>query len=446
MNILMLCAEIPYPPHGGSRMRVYQFIRALAQRHRITLLAYHYTDDDHANIQALSPLCRVDAVLWQEPETLARMWSAGGMVARLAYGRALLLDSAPFSAQFFRLPALKARLHDLLARERFDVIHVEDTAMMAMLPARMSVPVVLSIQNVEFWREERAGAAGLGERIELWKLRRYERHAFGRAAVCCPTSNLEAEQVKRLAPGARVQVVANGVDTVEFMPPRSPTTSATNAEQATIPRDTISVLQESALTPSAVTCTSSRQGVGVGVDLPADRPTLVFTGTLSYAPNAEGIAWFVRTVWPLVVAAVPGAQLDIVGREPPAEVLAFASDRVHVSGEVPDVRPYLQRAWLAIVPVLHGGGTRLKILEAMACALPVVSTTIGAEGLAVADGRDILIADEPQAFAAHVVRLLLDTLLRDTLGQAGRALVERHYGWRMITEALESAYQLALRR
>jgi sugar transferase (PEP-CTERM/EpsH1 system associated) len=399
MNVLMLCGEIPYPPHGGSRMRVYQFIRMMAQRHRITLLACQYADDEYAHSAVLGALCQVVAVRWQEPAALARMRVAGTLAAQLAYGRTLLLDSDPWVAQFFRLPALKARLRDLLAREPFDLMHVEDTAMMAVLPAELNVPVVLSIQNVESWRAARAEPAGLGQRIEVWKLRRYERSAFERAAVCCPASALEAEQVQRLAPTARVQIVANGVDTAEFGP--------------------------------------------AGVK--SDSPTLIFTGTLSYAPNAEGIGWFVRDIWPLILAAVPGVKLDIVGREPPAEVLALASDRVHVCGDVPDVRPYLQCAWLAIVPVLHGGGTRLKILEAMACALPVVSTTIGAEGLDVVDGRDILIADEPATFAAHVVELLRDTLLRVTLGQFARALVERHYEWRVITEALETAYQLALR-
>jgi glycosyltransferase involved in cell wall biosynthesis len=338
-------------------------------------------------------------VRWREPESLVRMRSESATAARQAYVRALLLDSDPFVAQYFRVPEMAARLRGLLARERFDLLHVEETAMMAILPAELNVPVVLSMQDVDSWREARAGSAGPAQRIEVWKLRRFERRACERAAVCCPTSALEAAQVKRLAPGAHVQIVSNGVDTAEFGP------------------------------------------AGVKTECPA----LVFTGTLSYWPNAEGIAWFMRAVWPLILSAMPGVQLEIVGREPPAEVLALASDQVRVSGDVSDVRPYLQPAWLAIVPVLHGAGTRLKILEAMACALPVVSTTIGAEGLDTASGRDIVIADEPADFAAQVVRLLRDPSLRAGLGQAGRALVERQYDWRAVTDALQAAYQSALR-
>ena len=110
---------------------------------------------------------------------------------------------------------------------------------------------------------------------------------------------------------------------------------------------------------------------------------------MSYAPNAEGILWFVRAIWPLIHSAVADVQLRIVGREPPPEVLALASNQIRIYADVPDVRPYLHGALLAIVPLLHGGGTRLKILEALACALPVVSTTLGAEGLDTVPGRTL---------------------------------------------------------
>jgi sugar transferase (PEP-CTERM/EpsH1 system associated) len=395
MNVLMLCGEIPYPPYGGSRMRVYQFIRALAARHHITLLAYQHAGDECGRVEALSKLCQVVVVRWHEPEALRRMRESGTLVARLEYGRALLLDNDPFVAQYFRRPAFKKPLLDLLAHDRFDLVHIEDTAMMTLLPDKLGLPVVLSIQNVETWRESRAGMAGLGQRIEFAKLRRYERRAFERAAVCCPTSDLEAVQIKRLVPGARVWVVPNGVDTTEFAP--------TTGEKT-------------------------------------DCPALIFTGTLSYAPNAEGILWFVRAIWPLIRSAVPDVQLRIVGREPPPEVLALASNQIRIYGDVPDVRPYLHGACLAIVPLLHGGGTRLKILEALACVLPVVSTTLGAEGLDTVPGRDLLIADDAAAFAEQTVRLLRNPALRAGLGRAGRALVEQRYNWRAIVDGLEQVY------
>lgn len=394
MKILMLCGEIPFPPHGGSRRRVYQFIRALAERHAITLLAYQYTREEDVPIDALKGWCQVEAVRWQEPPAFKQMRSSRASAARLAFGRALLLDPAPFVAQYFRARSMRERLCERLAREPFDLIHVEDTAMMTLLPDRVHLPIVLSIQNVESWREARAKPATLAQRIELAKLREYERRMFRRASVCCPTSPMEAEQISRLAPAARIQVVANGVDTREFSP--GGTKSA--------------------------------------------RPLIVFSGTLSYAPNADGILWFVRAVLPLIQKEIGPVCLDIVGREPPDEIRALASEHVQVAGDVPEVSPMMRRAWVAIAPIREGGGTRLKILEALACALPVVSTAIGAEGLAVTHAKNILIADDAPAFARETIRVLCDPARRDALGGAGRALVAQNYDWSGITRTLEQVY------
>ncbi len=394
MNILMLCGEIPFPPHGGSRMREYQFIRALSARHKITLLAYQYEGDEHANIEELKKLCRVEAVQLTEPQAFAQMRSDNPLTARLAHWRALLFDRDPFVAQYFRAQDMTARLGELLARESFDVIHVEDTAMMALLPEQVKLPIVLSIQNVEYWREMRAEHKSIAEKIELAKLKNYERHAFERAAVCCPTSALEAKQVENLFPRARVQVIANGVDTQEFSPG----------------------------------------------DTKVSQRTLVFSGTLSYTPNTDGILWFAYDVLPLIRAEIPDVCLTVVGREPPNEIYALANSHVQVEGDVPDVRPYLRDASISIVPIREGGGTRLKILEAMACALPVVATSIGAEGLAVAHEKNILIADNPSTFTRETIRLLRDPALRQLLGQAGRALVVQNYDWRFITDLLEQVY------
>lgn len=399
MNVLILAGEIPYPPHGGSRMRLFQFIRALSERHRITLLAFQYGAEEQPAISALGAWCRVEPVAWREPALLALM-RRGALVSQLAYGWALLSGSQPFAVRYFHTAAMAARVRARLKSERWDILHVEDSVMMALVPARTAAPIVLSIQNVEYWRAERSPGAGRSARIEQAKLRRFERQAFTRAAACCPTSALEAEHVRRLAPDARVKVIANGVDTTEFAP---------------------------------------------GGALVA-QPTVVFTGTLSYAPNADGILWFSREVWPLVRARQPSARLLIVGREPPAAVRALASECVTVTGEVPDVRPFLRSARVAIAPVRSGGGTRLKILEALACALPVVSTTIGAEGLDLAPGEHILIADDAPSFAAAVARLLVDSKLCAALGAAGRARVAQRYDWRQITGTLDRVYHEAAAR
>jgi glycosyltransferase involved in cell wall biosynthesis len=180
-------------------------------------------------------------------------------------------------------------------------------------------------------------------------------------------------------------------------------------------------------------------------DAPADRSRAVFFGTLNYFPNQDGVRFLLSEIWPRIAGAVPGARLDVVGPHPTAEVLACRGPRLDVTGPVDDVRVPLERAGVVVVPLRVGGGTRLKILEAMAMSRPVVSTTIGAEGIAATDGRDILIADDPAAFARAVQRVMEDPGLAARLGEGGRALVERRYSWVAVGAELER-FVRALRR
>ena len=169
---------------------------------------------------------------------------------------------------------------------------------------------------------------------------------------------------------------------------------------------------------------------------PADGPpTVAFTGTMNHPPNAEGALWLGSRVWPTVRREHPEARLLVVGRDPPAAVQALSGrDGIEVTGAVPDVSPYFARAHAVAVPLLSGGGTRLKVLEAMAARRAVVSTTVGSEGLEMTPGADLLMADEPSEFAAALLELLDDGELRARLGDAGRRLVQERYDWRTIGE------------
>jgi glycosyltransferase involved in cell wall biosynthesis len=179
--------------------------------------------------------------------------------------------------------------------------------------------------------------------------------------------------------------------------------------------------------------------VPTGVDTEYFRPSgteqrqpheIVFTGSMDWMPNEDAIHWFVQDILPLVRARVPDVTLTVVGRNPPASIRALAGDpAITVTGSVPDVRPYIERAAAFIVPIRIGGGTRLKIFEAMAMERPVVSTVIGAEGLPVRDGVDALLADTPEAFADSVIRLLLDPALASRIGDAAASAVRAEYGW-----------------
>jgi glycosyltransferase involved in cell wall biosynthesis len=178
-------------------------------------------------------------------------------------------------------------------------------------------------------------------------------------------------------------------------------------------------------------------------ELPAQPPAtasaaLLFTGTMAYAPNAEGILWFAREVWPRIRAAQPGVSLSVVGRDPPAAVRRLADDPgIDVTGTVADVRPYFERATAVVAPVLSGGGTRLKLLEAWSARRAVVATRQAAAGLAFEPGRQALIEDRPDRFADATLRVLREPELRENLADEGRRLVERHYDWRSLGERFE---------
>jgi glycosyltransferase involved in cell wall biosynthesis len=162
----------------------------------------------------------------------------------------------------------------------------------------------------------------------------------------------------------------------------------------------------------------------------AERPLeLLFTGAMNYAPNADGVAHFCAEILPRIRAVVPDVSLSVVGRDPPPRIQSLARGGVTITGTVPDVRPWMNRAAVFVVPLRVGGGTRLKILEALASGRAVVSTSLGCEGLDVKHGDNILVADTPAAFADAVVRCLRDPGLRRELGARGRALVEQRYRW-----------------
>ena len=179
---------------------------------------------------------------------------------------------------------------------------------------------------------------------------------------------------------------------------------------------------------------------------PGAPPTLLFTGTMSWPPNREGILWFVSEVWPHVVAEVPEARLNVVGRLPDQTVngLATRDPRIRVTGEVPEMQPYYREAAVVIAPLLSGGGTRLKLLDAFAVGRPVVSTTIGAAGLAVSDGHELVIADDPTAFATQVLRLLADGALREKLVTNASRLVRERYHWDAISAQYVALLQTAI--
>jgi glycosyltransferase involved in cell wall biosynthesis len=397
MRILWLKVGGLWPADTGGRLRSFHIVSELASRHDVTLLTTHGPADDPCGLGAALPAARVISV----PHTLAKQRSAG-FAAALVRSWA---SSMPVDLWRCRVPALARRATELARTGDVDLCIADFLAAMPNVPTPSPVPIVLFAHNVEhaIWRRlvsvERRRSARALLALEWRKMRRWEARACQRAHLTVTVSAVDRDLLAAAAPRARITVIPTGVDVGYFTP-------APQAE---------------------------------------DPSHLVFTGSMDWYPNEEGILHFIDAVLPLVRRRVPEATVTVAGRNPSPRVrTAAARAGVHVTGTVDDVRPYIARGAVYVVPLRVGGGTRLKIFEALAMAKAVVSTRIGAEGLPLVPGRHFLEAEEPTAFAEAVVALLRDPARRQALGAAGRRLVETRYGWAAVAREFETQCQESL--
>ncbi len=409
MRILWVTSYAPWPPDFGGARRTYHLIEQAARAgHAIHLLAFGDADP-HRQAAARAALGRLCAAveLIVDPAVLPAALGHGdpAAVARKRRGQLRsLLSLRPYQYYAHRSAAMQARL-DALAAEPWDLVQVE-FSQMGYYRLPVGVPAVLDLHNVEYEVLVRAaGARGGGATRRLYnqaeavKFRRDEPRLWRRFTALLTTSERDRRQVLAHAPQLPVTVVPNGVDTAFFHPaPPDHRASAT--------------------------------------------PAVVFTGMMAYYPNQDGVLYFAEQIWPLVRQAIPAARLLVVGTDPPAAIRALAEgdSGITVTGAVPDVRPYVWDAAVCVVPLRMGGGTRLKIVEALAMAKAVVSTTVGCEGIDVTPGQTLEVADTPAAFAAATVALLRDPARRAALGQAGRALALAHYDWTAAAHPMLAAW------
>jgi glycosyltransferase involved in cell wall biosynthesis len=367
-------------------MRVYQLLRQLARRHEVTLLSYAMPEEGE-DAYALAAELTVRVV-----ERGATPTNAKRAVQLLS-----IASQLPYACREVRSAQMQSAIDELCARVRFDVIQLES------LPAcQFNLPIgpktLLDEHNIEYEllrrqsERERSIIRRAYNRVEHARVRRFEQSTWERVDGCLVTSERELEIVRRHAPGVVGAVVPNGVDLEYF--------------QATDP----------SIEPFSA----------------------VFNGVLDYRPNVDAALYLVDEIWPLVLEICPQARLSLVGRAPASEARRLRRPGVTVTGEVADLRPYLERAAVVVVPIRMGGGTRLKVLESLALGKAIVSSSLGCEGIAVTAGSDLLTADDPRSFAERILELFANEPLRLELGRSGRALVEREYSWDLAGEQIES--------
>ena len=392
MRILWVKVGGLWPLNTGGRLRSFHILSELSRRHRITLLTTHFPEEDLHALRELLPRCeRIESfpyvpAKWRSarfPAVLLRSW----------------FSPLPVDLWKYRVAALRQEVARLLAAQAVDLCVADFIFAVPNVPFGGQVPVVFFAHNVEHMilkrlsrNADRAWQQALLE-LEWRKMRRCEAEACRRARLTIAVSPLDRDVLAAMAPGANVCAVPTGVDVSYFTPHEGPETP--------------------------------------------DR--LVYVGSMDWHPNEDAILYFMDVILPLIRHERPTATLTVVGRNPSRRLRNAAAEAgVQLTGTVEDIRPFVAEAAVVVVPLRVGGGTRLKIFEALAMGKAVVSTTIGAEGLPLTDGAHFVRADEPAAFASAVAALLRDPARRRVLGAAGRRLVEERYSWAQVAADFEA--------
>jgi glycosyltransferase involved in cell wall biosynthesis len=406
MRILWVKPGGLWPVNTGGRLRSFNIISELSRRNQVSVITTQRPEDDSSALADNLPLCRsVTSLEYSAPKrsslefaaTLFKSW----------------LSEMPVDLYKFQIAKLRQEVASALASGEFDLCIADFLVALPnipfdapMQPGQNRVPVIYFSHNVEhmIWkrlcRNDKNPLRRLILEIEWRKMRSYEANACKRVALTIAVSEEDRDQLSMMAPGSNSCAVPTGVDIEYFRP----------------------------------------------TQIAAQNPFgLVFTGSMDWHPNEDSIVYFIDSILPHIQKRLPAVTLTVAGRNP-SPLLQSVAARVGVrlTGTVDDIRPFIQQAAVYVVPLRIGGGTRLKIFEALAMGKAIVSTTIGAEGLPLIEGQHVLRADEPVKFAEQVVQLLEDKQQREELGKAGRKLVEESYSWATVAAEFEAQCRTAL--
>lgn len=395
VKILFVTTKSPYPLFEGRALRTYNLMKEVARSHEVHLASFVQDQQDLDGIEHMRSLCPV--VEYEKLYFGAKL----PLFARDALIEAF--SSLPLPIVKYCTSTMRARIRRLMAEHQYDLVHLDMLHLGEYVAEIGQVPVVLGEHNVESVILKRR-AENEGHALKKWyfnyqykKLERYEAQCCRRVSLVTAVSEHDAEQLCQLSQRQDVEVVPNGVDTSYFDLPPSP--------------------------PSG--------------------PSLVFVGGFTWFPNLDAIQYFCASILPLIRAQIPDATVTVVGKQPDTAVVRAIAETpgMTLTGLVEDIRPYVARSAAYIVPLRIGGGTRLKILDALSMSKAIVSTSIGCEGLAVESGLNILIGDTPQEFADKVVWALRHPDLTAVVGARGRELAVNRYDWRAIGAQMTSLYE-----
>lgn len=391
MRILFLTPRLPLPADTGAKIRTFNLLKNVAKENQATLLSFYFGEND------------------QPLEDLKILGIKAHLVkAKDKISPSKIFGQLPLSIEKYSSKEMKNKLRELLAKEKIDLVHFDHLHMGQYRQSINGVPCVLDEHNIEAIILERLAsieksfAKRLLFKSQAKKMSTYESGLAREFSRCLTVSDRDKEKLSELSGNSmNIEVVPNGVDTEYF--------SSSTHKLANL----------------------------------SEEDALVFTGSMDWLPNSDAVEYFCKEILPLIWKERQSVKFYIVGKNPSNSIIKLGNNdsRIIVTGLVRDVRPYIANSKIFVAPLRVGGGTRLKILEAMAMSKPVVSTTIGAEGIAYTQDKNIILKDSPEEFAQAALELLKNESMRDLLGKYGRELVCSTYDWQIISRRLSNIYR-----
>ena len=393
MNVLVLTSRFIWPLTDGGAIRDFNLLRETSRHHEVHLLCFLSNPKDRENFDALKPYCR--SITGIELERGKFMSAANALLGTVG--------SRPFILREYSRRAMASAIESLAAKERIDVIHAHFLHMGQYAENKNGAAFVLDVHNLEhvLWKRLAGRLRNPLKRafaeIQAGKLAAWERSVAAATDVTVTLSEEDRIEFERVAPGAEVAIVPNGVD-LEFWHP-----------------------YENAVEPGSI----------------------IYFGNLAWLPQADAVISFVNETMPRIVSRVPHAKLYIVGNNPPDSIYRLANERIVVTGYVEEIRDYIARAAAVVMPLRIGAGTKHRILQALAMKKAIVASPVAAEGMDLTHAVNVMIADDPDAFAGRIVELLENAGLREKLGGNGLKLMRERYGWTGIYGKLDAVFERA---
>jgi glycosyltransferase involved in cell wall biosynthesis len=400
MKILFLSQIIPYPPHGGVLQRGYNIIREIGKDNDVYLLAFHHPDTINNN--ELLEESKEQLLEYCSEVHYFKLWPKQSDFHKLLAFITGFLYPLPFSVLAHKSKAFKEKIEEIIENNNIDIVHIDTVGLSEYKKYVNDVPCIITHHNIEsslMARRSKVESNWLARFYvakQSQKLREYEARESAKYPVNVMMSKTDSDELKEMSPGVVTTIVPNGVDIDYFR----------NQHKK----------QENAI---------------------------IYTGGMNMFANKDAVMYLLSDIWPMLKSKIPDIKFYIIGQDPPKELINLSAEDsgIKVLGYVDDIRPYVAKSAIYVVPLRVGGGTRLKVLDALAQGKAIVSTSIGSEGIDVTDRKNIYLEDTSKGFSDSIIELIHDDEKREELGKQARILAEEKYAWPSITEELIKAYQ-----